>query len=462
MKKAWEIEDDKFINGIPVILSEEEQTWKAAESIEIMSNMLYKMKWSSQVPGSGAKESVIIGGIQSMENMGYDVSKAEILMHQGLRALDKNDLGELIKITCNLWNMFGKMDRIKDHPYWKFKNYGDFKSYEDKVIFLPCEDVDVSNTSFKEQIRRGWLAQIIGGAYGTALEGYSSTNLQKQFGSLNRYIREPNTYNDDLTYELAFLNAFMNKGFEITSQDIALEWVALVPFGWSAEEIALKNIEAGIMPPLSGYFNNPYREWIGAQMRGAVCGMVAPGNPNMAARLAFMDGEVSHHNNGVIGEVFNAIMVSLAFTYQEVRKLVIDAISMVPNDSEYYQIINNALHSAIKHLNWESAWKAIEPDFIKYNWIHAYPNAAAEVIALWFGEGDFEATMEIVGSIGYDVDCNAAQIMTVIGIMAQEIPDKWSKPIGETVLTYCRNLKTTSITELTDWVLQAINNARKK
>ena len=31
------------------------------------------------------------------------------------------------------------------------------------------------------------------------------------------------------------------------------------------------------------------------------------------ARLAFMDGSVSHHNNGVLGEVFNAVLVSLAY-----------------------------------------------------------------------------------------------------------------------------------------------------
>src|SRR3712207_8823928 len=52
-----------------------------------------------------------------------------------------------------------------------------------------------------------------------------------------------------------------------SSKDIAKEWVGLIPAGWSAEDIALKNIRMGIFPPESGYKNNPYREWIGAQMR---------------------------------------------------------------------------------------------------------------------------------------------------------------------------------------------------
>ena len=69
---------------------------------------------------------------------------------------------------------------------------------------------------------------------------------------------------------------------------------------------------------MSATLNNPWREWIGAQMRGSVCGMVAPGNPLLAAQLAWTDGTVSHVNNGVLGEVFNAILVSLAYVEDDV------------------------------------------------------------------------------------------------------------------------------------------------
>ena len=56
-------------------------------------------------------------------------------------------------------------------------------------------------------------------------------------------------------------------------------------------------------------------------MRGGVCGMAAPGDPKMAAKLAWEDAIVSHHNNGVLGEVFNAVMVSLAFVEEDVKKV---------------------------------------------------------------------------------------------------------------------------------------------
>ncbi len=461
MKKAWKLEYDVLQNSKPVVLSEEEQAWSGIAEFEKMMDLTYRMKWKSQVPGSGAPEKVIIGAIQSMENMGYDVTEAEKLMEIGLKAFNEDDMPTLIKTTCILWEMFGKMPKIESHPYHQYKVYNTFDQIESKIDYPHSTMVDTSTKSFYQAIYYGWISQFVGGSFGTALEGYTTKNLREAFGEIRDYIREPNTYNDDITYEIAFLEAFEKFGYEVSSKDIALEWLALVPFGWSAEEIALKNLQAGIFPPESGYFNNPYREWIGAQMRAAICGMVAPGDLRLAAKLAFIDGVVSHHNNGVLGEVFNAMMVSMAFIEKDVLKILKTCVNLIPNDSEYYQVISKALRVSMKHSDWESAWKEIVDDFEKYNWIHAYPNAAAEVIALWFGQGDFDETLHIIGMIGYDVDCNAAQIMTIIGIIDKSVNDKWTFPLGKDIHTYCRKYKNMTMDYLTKWTIDSIEKHKK-
>lgn len=88
---------------------------------------------------------------------------------------------------------------------------------------------------------------------------------------------------------------------------------------------------------------------------------------------------------------------------------------------------------------------------VKDNWIHAYPNAMAEVIALWFGEGNFDKTVHISCMQGYDVDCNAAQIATVLGIIhkGDTLKEHWTEEIGDVLQTYMRNYKVISIRELT-------------
>ena len=137
---------------------------------------------------------------------------------------------------------------------------------------------------------------------GTAVAGYHTKKLEEVYGWVDRYIKDPEMYNDDLTFELAFLETFIRKGYDLTAADVAEDWAARLPFAFTAEGIALKNIKNGLYPPESATFHNPFYELIGAQMRGGICGMVAPGNPRLAAKLAWEDGSVSHYNNGVLGE----------------------------------------------------------------------------------------------------------------------------------------------------------------
>lgn len=462
--KAWKLEYETMKNAKPVVLNEEEQTWAAIEKMEMDEDNRLKMLWSSNVPGSGAPEHLIVGAIQSMENMGYNVEKAEALIEKGLNALNTNDMVELNRITSRIFYMINNLEKNEKSEYWKYKEYSNWDEYSKSVNFPVYEAYDVMSREYEERILAGWTAQICGGAFGTALEGYTSENLLKAFGDIRGYVRTPNTFNDDITYELAFLKAFDRKGYGVASDDIAEEWVAHIPFGWSAEDVALRNLKYGIYPPRSGAFNNPFREWIGAQMRGAICGMVAPGNPGEAARLAWMDGVISHFNNGVIGEIFNAVMVSLSFVEDDVRVILEKSIEMLPKDSEYYSAAAYALDRCKSSSSWAEAWKDCEKKFEKYNWIHAYPNAAAEVAALWFGNGSFDETMHVSAMCGQDVDCNAAQIGTIIGIIKKlgGIDKKWHEPIGDDLDTYVREMKKLKISRISEWTVSAARNANSR
>jgi ADP-ribosylglycohydrolase len=449
MKKAWELELETMQNSQPVVLEEENQGWTFAEQVEAVEDKLIQMKWHSRVPGSGAIEHVIIAAIQDMENMGYDVTEAEQLMEEGIACSDNGDIISMARLGSRVFNRLSNAPRLPGHPYWSYKLYDSFdKILEDTA--LPVYYYNTLEPSYLSSTYYGWVAQICAGAAGTAVEGYTTENIRKVFGEIDGYVRKPNTYNDDITYELAFLKALERKRQNLTAADIAEEWVALIPMGWSAEDVAIKNIRLGIYPPESGRQNNPYREWIGAQMRGAVCGMVAPGNLQKAARYAYMDGTVSHYNNGVIGEIFNALLVSLAYVKKDVREIVEEVINCIPKLSEYYDFVSTALTYCRQYDHWEKAWEACQPKFRKYNWIHAYPNAMAEVIALWYGEGDFDKTMHISCMQGYDVDCNAAQIATVIGIIGGEkaLSARWTKDIGDVLNTYMRGHKEISIKKL--------------
>lgn len=457
--KAWEYAYKMTQNAVPVLQTEEEKEWTEQKvSIGDIDIEESRIRWKTQVPGSRAPDFVMIGGIQATENMGYDVSQAEEMIPAIEKAFNENDDVEFLKLTAKLFHVLSIAPRVEGHPYWSYRYYKNFEEHAEEVEFPEYKVPKYRREELFEKVHAGWLAQIAGAAVGTIIEGYCTEQLKKSFGEIRDYIRTPSTYNDDVLFELAFLEAYLKKGKKVTSEDIALEWVGRIEYTWSAEEVAFKNLKRGIFPPVSANVNNPWREWIGAQMRGSICGMVAPGDPKLAAKLAWTDGTISHVNNGVLGEVFNAILVSLAYVENDVIDILRKTIAMMPPKSEYYSVMKFAWDACEKYGNWEAAWKECEEKFKRYNWIHTYPNAAAEVVSLYFGGNSFDECMYICAMCGQDVDCNAGQIGTIYGIMQgyAGIRKKWTDPFKDKFDSLFRGYEHTTISHLAELVLQAI------
>lgn len=462
MKKAWEMAYELYSNAKPVLLNEEEQGWSSLKQVSDFYDNLLALDWESNVPGSGAPEKIMVASIQALENRGYVLTNAYELLEEGTKAYNQKDKIKLQKISAKLRNAFLNPQKDENSNYWKYTYYNNYKDYEASVVFPEKVEIDTNSDLFRDKIKAAWVSQLIGAAMGTMVEGYTSKNLYEAYGEVYDYLREPNTYNDDITFELAFLDAFKEKGYGITSEDIAFSWIGLIPCGWSAEEIALRNIRAGILPPESAKFINPFNEWIGAQMRGAICGMVSPGNPKLASELAWKDGEVSHANNGILGEVFNAVMISMAFSNNNIEEIVKKAIDLIPSDSEYYSVVSFAYNECLKHEDYHDALKQCEKKYEKYNWIHAYPNICCEIIALMYGKGDYEKTLNIVTMCGIDSDCNAGMIMPILGIQKgmRIIPKRLIHPAFDSIITYMRGYEKVNLDELVNDTLYYINKAK--
>ena len=465
MKKAWEMARELFLEAKPVIRTAEEQTWEDSLDVSVFYDQILAQEWGSNVPGSGAPEQIMVDAVQALENRGYTVSKNGYqYLNYGLEAFAQKDSMRLHQYSALLRKELAKAEKDPASEYWKYRCYQTFEEYRDAVMFPECVPVSPDTKEFRDQIRAGWLGQLIGGAMGTMVEGYSSANIFDTFGEVRDYLREPNTYNDDTTYELAFLEAFSEKGYAVTSEDIALSWVGLIPCGWSAEEIAIRNLKNGIFPPESGQYRNPFNEWIGAQMRAAICGMAAPGDPRTAAELAWKDGCISHANNGILGEVFNALMTSLSFVETDPRRILKTAIALIPDDSEYRSVLDFAWDRCVRNGDWRMALAECEEKFRKYNWIHAYPNACCEVIALYFGNGDFSETLHIITMCGMDADCNAAMVMSIISIRkgCGQIPEKYLHPAFDRLTTYMRGgMREITMDALEEKTVQAVSRARQ-
>jgi ADP-ribosylglycohydrolase len=194
---------------------------------------------------------------------------------------------------------------------------------------------------------------------------------------------------------------------------------------------------------------NPYREWIGAQIRADGLAYGAAGNPQLAAELAWRDASFSHVKNGVYGEMYIAAIIAAAFVESDIEKLVEIGLAEIPANCRLAQDIRQAVQitqAAADQLDLVARlWEA----FQHYNPVHTNNNAALVTAALLFGRGDFEKAITTAVLGGWDTDCNGATVGSIMGasLGAAALPDKWIAPLHDTLYAEVNGFQPIAISE---------------
>ena len=239
---------------------------------------------------------------------------------------------------------------------------------------------------------------------------------------------------DDLNFALVALSVLERNGPDFTSGDVADGWLAGLPAGrvFTAERVAYRNLLLGLTPPATATYRNPYREWIGAQIRTDVYGWVNPGEPVAAARMAWRDAVVSHVRSGVYGAMFVAAMCSAAVVAERIDEVVEAGLSVLPPDSRYAAAVRRGAELGRDHgRSIEAGFDAIAADYGHLHWVHALNNACLVAYALTRSRGDFSDAICTVVMGGWDTDSNGATVGSVCGALAgaRALPAEWVAPL---------------------------------
>ena len=261
---------------------------------------------------------------------------------------------------------------------------------------------------------------------------------------------------DDSLFQVANLLLVEEKGPEITSQDIADQWLASFSVFEAqncgrAVRVAERLMKEGVKPPESG--QHEMGEFMGGQMKGEFWGFLLPGNPEAAAEYGRMDAEVSFHTAGVYGEMFMAALTAEAFFESDPTKLLEAGLAVIPADSDYAHCIRDVMEW---HKQWPDDWEKTheqidskwEPEGAKNR--RVFPNNAVIALALLYGEGDFDKTIAIAVMAGWDTDTNAGDVGPVMGVILGPgaIAEKWTKPIANTFRSDVKGAEEWEIDEL--------------
>jgi len=240
---------------------------------------------------------------------------------------------------------------------------------------------------------------------------------------------------DDLNYPLIALLTLENYGRDFNTDHIADQWLKLLPAGrvYTAERIVYRNLLDGIPPLEVGALNNPFKEWIGALIRTDLYGWINPGNPKLAAQMAYRDAWLSHRRNGLYGAAMSAAMCSVAMVSKDVNEVIDAGMSVLPPTSQIYQACEYARALGNSDIDYESALDKLYENVAGMHWVHTVNNAASGIMALTRSKGDFSNAITLTVMGGWDTDSIGATVGSICGAMtgAHGIDPKWSIPIDD-------------------------------
>ncbi len=238
---------------------------------------------------------------------------------------------------------------------------------------------------------------------------------------------------DDLNFPLIALDLLERHGDDLTTTAVARSWLENLPGGrvFTAERVAYRNLLAGYEPEVAGAVQNPFRDWIGAQIRTDVYGWTHPGDPVAAARLAWQDARLSHGRNGVYGALFAAAACAAAVTGADVGTVIAAGLSVVPAESRFATAITVGAELGAGEKSTEDALDIVHARYRGLHWVHVLNNAAALAFALVRGAGDFSATITTAVTSGWDTDSVGATAGSIAGAAtgATALPPQWTDPL---------------------------------
>ncbi len=255
---------------------------------------------------------------------------------------------------------------------------------------------------------------------------------------------------DDITYTILGLLTVEKFGFDFTTTEIGRLWRKILPIACTAEEVALANLNKGLPIDRVGEVDNPYCEWIGADIRADPWGYLAAGWPERAAEMAYRDSWLSHRRQGVYGAMYFAAAIAAAFAVKNPREALWIGLTEIPADCQLARHLRWALEVAPRLKNYRQARAAVDARFPGMHPVHTINNACLVVFGIHIGRTDFTRVIGETVAMGLDNDCNAATAASIVGavIGRKKIPAHWYQPFHNRVRTYLRGYPEFKIDDL--------------
>jgi ADP-ribosylglycohydrolase len=321
-----------------------------------------------------------------------------------------------------------------------------------RILIMPTPN------DYVERVYAGVLGKIIGVYIGRPFEGWTYERVMDELGEINYYVNEQRktpliVTDDDISGTFTFLRALPDYGNrrDLTPAQIGQTWLNYIieqrtilwwgGIGNSTEHTAYLRLKNGVEAPRSGSMalnSKVVAEQIGSQIFIDGWAMVAPGDPELAADFARRAASVSHDGEAIYGAQLLAAMEAQAFVEPDINKLLDCGLTFIPPDSVIARLIADIRAWHDQDNDWRKTRERIvaKYGYDKYGGnCHIVPNHALIILALLYGDDDFQQSLMIVNTSGWDTDCNSGNVGCLLGIKnglaSIEAGPDWRGPLAD-------------------------------
>ena len=421
---------------------------------------------------------------------------------EGLEVEDFKDACEHVRKTGDeelAKALYDAMHRVKVKDGYPFEEPSDY----DSIVACSPHKIakkilDYDENGLKDRLEGAWTGRIAGCLLGKPTEGFPRTivyPMLKASGNwpLHKYIKKcdmsaeyakmaetPGQWfygrcyadltggispsDDDTNYTVLSLKLVEQYGKDFKPVDVMEAWLLYLPYlnVCTAERVAYRNAAMGLLPPQSADTYNPFREWIGAQIRTDFFGYINPGDPTRAAEMAYRDAVISHVKNGIYGAMFAAAAIAAAATAETADDILNAGLDVIPAKCRLRRDIDLVRQWYADGLSAEKVMDRIHeayPPHAAAGWVYTNPNTMIVAMAVLYGQRDFGKSMCLAVQACYDTDCNGATVGSILGMWVgrKAIPEIWLEPFHGKLYTNISGYPVVDTGDLTRRTIALVN-----
>jgi ADP-ribosylglycohydrolase len=283
----------------------------------------------------------------------------------------------------------------------------------------------LTSAEYRDRVLGGWLGKLLGQAAGAPTDGekrpFDITDYPQALPATDPASCE------GLLFARVWLEELAASGPGLGCEDLVRAWLARIPLADYEYGYARANFRRDLLPPLSGVYDNPFRESLGALARAELWGLLCPGDPATAARYAAQDAALDHAGPGVSAAVALAGMVSTAFAESDPVRIVEAALRLVPRDSRAARAVRDVARWHGELANWRRTREMLLRSYASEDVRDSTLAIGMVTLALLDGEGELGHSLLTAARCGWSSACVAAGVGAVLGAAkgAAALPAVW-------------------------------------